>query len=67
MTLSNVKFALAAGYVAVIGGVALLSGVTSSAGLVAFAALALLPAGALLVLWNDPQQSMSETIRGARR
>ena len=67
MTLSNLKFALAGGYVVVIAGVALLSGVTSSVGLVAFGALALLPAGALLVLWNDPQQSMSETIRGARR
>jgi hypothetical protein len=43
--------------------------VSSGAGLVAFAALALLPAGALLALWNDPPQTLSETIQGqtARR
>lgn len=58
---------LAAAYVVAIGGIAIISGVTSGAGLAAFAALALLPAGALLVLWNDPQNTMSETIRGARR
>ena len=67
MTLNNMKLGMAAGYVIAVSGAALAIGVTSGAGLVAFAALALLPAGALLVLWNDPPQSMSETIRTARR
>jgi NAD(P)-dependent dehydrogenase (short-subunit alcohol dehydrogenase family) len=64
MTLKNVKYTIAAAYMLGIGGVALVTGVTSGAGLVTFAALALLPAGALIVLWNDPQPSMSETIHG---
>jgi hypothetical protein len=69
MTLKNVKFSLAAGYAASVGILALVTGVSSGAGLVAFAALALLPAGALLALWNDPPQTLSETIQGqtARR
>jgi len=62
MNLKNLKKTLAAAYVIGVGGVAVATGVTSGAGLVAFAALALLPAGALLALWNDPPQTMSETI-----
>ncbi len=46
---------------------AVASGVTSGAGLIVFIAVALLPSGALLLLWNDPPQTMSETIRAARR
>jgi hypothetical protein len=69
MNLKNLKKTLAAAYVIGVGGVAAATGVTSGAGLVAFAALALLPAGALLALWNDPPQTMSETIHSqtARR
>jgi len=69
MNLKNTKLSLAAGYVVLIGAAAALSGVTSGAGLVAFAALAVLPAGALLALWNDPPQTLSETIQNqtARR
>lgn len=63
MNLNNVKRTLAGAYVIGIGGVAVASGVTSAAGLVAFAALAVLPAAALLVLWQDPPPSMSETIQ----
>jgi hypothetical protein len=62
MNLKNLKRTLAAAYVVGVGGIAVVTGVTSGAGLVAFAALALLPAGALLALWNDPPQTMSETI-----
>jgi len=66
MTLNNTKLTVAAAHVVVVGGLAVLSGVTSSAALVAFAALAVLPAGALLVLWNDPPQTLSETIQSQR-
>ncbi|HKH71908.1 MAG TPA: hypothetical protein VKA59_11200 [Vicinamibacterales bacterium] len=69
MTLKNVKTTLAVAYAIGVGGVAVATGVTSPAGLVVFAALALLPAAALVALWNDPQQTLSETIQGqtARR
>ena len=67
MTLKNTKLMLAVAYVVLIGGIAIFSGVSSGAGLAAFAALAVLPAGALMVLWNDPPNTLSETIRGARR
>ena len=49
---------------AVIG---ILAGVTSTGGLVALAALGLLPPLALMLLWNDPPETMSESIRGGRR
>jgi hypothetical protein len=67
MKLKNIKDGVVAAYLLAVGGVAVVSGVTSGAGLVAFGALALLPAGALLALWNDPPQTMSETIQTARR
>jgi hypothetical protein len=69
MTLTNVKLGLAAAYVLAVGVVAVASGVTSGSGLVAFGALALLPPAALVALWNDPPQTLSETIQNqtARR
>jgi hypothetical protein len=36
-------------------------------GLIALAAVGLLPPLALLLLWNDPAQTISESIREARR
>jgi hypothetical protein len=51
--------------VAVVVGVA--AGVRSTGGLVALAALGLLPPLALMLLWNDPPETMSETIRDGRR
>ena len=67
MIFKNVKLMVVAAYVlaVVVGAVA--SGVTSGAGLIVFIAVALLPSGALLLLWNDPPQSLSETIQAARR
>ena len=62
MTLKNVKLTIAAAYAIGVAGVAIATGVTSPAGLVVFGALALLPAGALVALWNDPPQTLSETI-----
>ena len=51
--------------VAVVVGVA--AGVRSTGGLVALAALGLLPPLALMLLWNDPPETMSESIRDGRR
>jgi hypothetical protein len=45
----------------------LVSGVTSPSGWTVLTALALLPAGAMLTLWHDPAQTMSESIQQARR
>jgi hypothetical protein len=69
MTLKNVKLTLAVAYAIGVGGVAVATGATSPAGLVVFAALALLPAAALVALWNDPPQTLSEAIQSqtARR
>ena len=69
MTLKNVKHTLAVAYAVGVGGVAVATGVTSLGGLVVFGALALLPAAALVALWNDPPQTLSETIQNqtARR
>ena len=67
MIFKNVKLMVVAAYVlaVVVGAVA--SGVTSGVGLIVFIAVALLPSGALLLLWNDPPQTLSETIQAARR
>jgi hypothetical protein len=67
MIFKNVKLMVVAAYVltVVVGAVA--SGVTSGAGLIVFIAVALLPSGALLLLWNDPPQTLSERIQAARR
>jgi hypothetical protein len=62
MTLKNVKLTLAGAYAIGVAGVAVATGVTSVGGLVVWGALALLPAAALVALWNDPPQTMSETI-----
>ena len=62
MTLKNMKLTLAAAYAVGIGVVAVVTGVTSPGGLVVFGALALLPAAGLVALWNDPPETLSETI-----
>ena len=67
MILRNVKFIVVAAYILTIALGALASGVTPGAGLTVFTAVALLPSGALLVLWNHPSQTLSETIQAARR
>jgi hypothetical protein len=67
MILKNVKLMVVAAYILTVAAVAVVSGVTSGAGLIVFTAIALLPSGALLTLWKDPVQTMSETIQAARR
>jgi hypothetical protein len=67
MILKNVKLMVVTAYILTVAAVAVASGMTSGAGLVVFIALAALPSGAMLLLWDDPQQTMSETIQAARR
>ena len=67
MIFKNVKHMVVAAYVLTVAVGAVASGVTSGAGLIVFIAVALLPSGALLLLWNDPPQTLSETIQAARR
>jgi hypothetical protein len=67
MAFQQIKRTLAVAWVlvAIIVGVA--AGVRSTGGLVALAALGLLPPLALMLLWQEPVETMSESIRGGRR
>ena len=67
MELQKIKWTLSAAWVLVAFVVGLVAGVTSSGGLVALTALGLLPPLALLLLWNEPPQTMSESIQQGRR
>lgn len=67
MILKHVKLIVVGAYILSVAAGAVISGVTSGAGLVVIAAIALLPSGALLALWTDPSQTLSETIQAARR
>lgn len=67
MRLQYIKMTLAAVWVLSAVVIGVVAGVTSAGGRVALAALGLLPPLAMLLLWNDPPQSMSESISKARR
>jgi hypothetical protein len=67
MELQQIKSTVAAVWVLAAIVVGLIAGVTSPGGLVVLAALGLLPPLALLLLWNHPSQSMSESIQQGRR
>jgi hypothetical protein len=66
MKLENTKVGLA-GWLLAIGAVGLAADVTSVWGWTALAGLALLPPVFMLRVWNDAPQSMTESIREARR
>ncbi|HKH69803.1 MAG TPA: hypothetical protein VKA59_00570 [Vicinamibacterales bacterium] len=67
MGIRQIKSSVAVVWVLAAIVIGLIAGVTSPGGLVALAALGLLPPLALLLLWNDPSQSMSESIQQGRR
>jgi hypothetical protein len=67
MRLQRIKLVSASVWVLLAVMVGIAFGVTSTGGLVALAALGLLPPLALMLLWNDPPETMSESIRGGRR
>jgi hypothetical protein len=56
-----------AGWLLAMGAIGLAADVTSVPGWTALAGLALLPPAFMLRLWNDAPQTMSESIREARR
>jgi hypothetical protein len=66
MQLQRIKMIAAAGWVLAVTTIGLTVGVPG-VGAVAVAALAFLPPLALLVLWKEPAQTMSESISQARR
>jgi hypothetical protein len=67
MRLKNIKVMIAAAYVVIVMAAGLAWGLTSTSGWTALTALAVLPAAAMLWLWNDPTQTLSESIQQARR
>jgi hypothetical protein len=67
MGLKQMKRVFAVVWVLLAAVVGIVAGVTSTGGLVALAALGLLPPLALMLLWNEPPESMSESIRGGRQ
>ena len=67
MQLKQMKRVFASAWVLFAVVVGLAAAVRSTGGLVALAALGLLPPLALMLLWNDPPETMSESIRDGRR
>ena len=67
MGLQQIKSTVAATWMLTATVIGLVARVTSPGGLMALAALGLLPPLALMLLWNHPTQSMSESIQESRR
>ena len=65
--LQHIKMAMATLWVLGALLVGVFAQMTSAAGLIVLAAVSLLPPLAMLLLWNDPPQTMSESIREGRR
>jgi hypothetical protein len=67
MSLPAIKAIVSAGWIATAVTIGLVGGVRSSGAITMLAALGSLPPLALLLLWNDPGQTLSESIREGRR
>jgi hypothetical protein len=67
MSLPNIKITFAVSWVLGAILIGMIMGASSAAGLITLATLGLLPPLAMLILWNDPPQTMSESIREGRR
>jgi hypothetical protein len=67
MRIRSIKTTLAAGWVLAALLVGVVAGVQSAGAVVVLAALGLLPPVGILVFWNEPTQTMSESIGEARR
>jgi hypothetical protein len=67
MQLKHIKAAVAASWIATVGGVGLIADITLPAGWIALGACAVVPAVAMLLFWNPPAPSMSESIQKALR
>ena len=62
MQLQSIKTTLASAWVLVVIVVGLAVGVESTTGLIALVTVGLLPPLGLLLLWNDPTPTLSESI-----
>jgi hypothetical protein len=67
MSLKKIKQVCSVAWVLAAVIVGVVAGVSSTGGLAVLAALGLLPPLALMLLWNEPTETMSESIRGGRR
>ena len=67
MSLQSIKVTLGAGWALSTLLIGIAFGATSPGSLAALAAFGILPPLAMLLLWNDPPQTMSESIREGRR
>jgi hypothetical protein len=67
MTLKNIKSSVAAGWVVAVGAAGFVAGVTSSSGWLALAGLAVVPPIVMMRFWQQPDQTMSESIQDALR
>ena len=67
MQLQSTQTTLASAWVLLVIVVGLIMGVMSTTGLIALATLGLLPPLGLLLLWNDPAPTLSESIVKALR
>ena len=66
MQLQNTKMILSGAWMSIALAIAVVTGVSWPGG-VAIATLGVLPPLALLLLWNEPAPTMSESIQKARR
>ena len=66
MDLQRIKMTVSAAWILIALAIAIIAGPSFIGGLL-LAAFGLLPPLALLLLWNDPAQTMSESINEARR
>jgi hypothetical protein len=67
MTLKNIKAIVAAAWVLAVGAAGLLAGVTSLSGWLALAGLAIVPPLVMMRFWQQPDQTMSQSIQEAFR
>jgi hypothetical protein len=67
MRLENIKAVICVGWVVVTCAGGSMVGIDTASGWALFAAVVCLPPLALWLLWNDPRQTLSESIDQARR
>jgi hypothetical protein len=67
MQLKHIKAAVAAAWIATVGGVGLIADVAHPASWIAVAACAVVPAVAMLWFWSPPASTLSESIQKALR
>ena len=67
MRMKQIKLAAAIAWVAAAFVIGVVTGVSSTGAMALLAAFALLPPLAMAFLWNEPQETMSESIQSGRR